>query len=474
MESWKVIVAICSGIVVLSAYVVYSSVVSDQEAKLRQEFIQRARGFIDEFRAKNSGGYDVGEARRLAAEAAKAFRRGEYGDALKLLEMAMETLEKAEKIEPKPWSICESNIMLNSPPEVEDFVPIGVTYIETEDHILQYTPDDPNWVQSCFIIVAVGETQDGEHTLLYQGRLPLTCVPCFEEALPGAFRIRVYVDGEWYYPITFVGPMYYDGEGRQFEYPTVYNYDTTGKYIQTLSYNREGREWIHIIRPLEGGGFRLEMHGYARSTFWMGKMEGPYIVHGVYHNNENLDIWGGFWEVGTMTLKLEMPDVGTYTFNGTFLFDRAVHRSYPGVGRGSVLAFTCLFAHQEEFDLMLSHSVNPSPGDYPSFQHQAKICFPNRGEWYPLLEFNLTDDGKLQPETFHITGVFEAGTVNITGRVFESWPAKWPIGRGTWWDPDGKRTWGRAFISWTGYIILNGQRIEVDAVGVAELTRFQP
>jgi len=474
LEQWKIVVVACVVIVAVSIYVVYTQVTTPSEPELEESLKEKARKFVEELRSKSSEGYDVREARRLAVKALKAYRQGDYESATKLLDLAIEVLEKAEKIEPKPWRICESNIMINDIPEVEDFVPIGVTYVETEDHVLEYVPDDPNWVQSCFIIVAIGESPDGEHTLLYQGRLPLTCVPCFEEALPGAFRIRLYIDGKWYYPVTFVGPMYYDGEGRQFEHPTVYNYDTTGKYIQTLSYNRERREWIHIIRPLEGEGFRLEMHGYARSTFWMGKMEGPYIVHGAYHNCENIDIWGGFWDVGITTITVEMPDLGSYTFNGTFLFDRAIHRSYPGIGRGAVLSFSCMFIHQDEFDIMLAHSVNPTPKDFPEFQHQAKICFPDRGEWYPLIEFNLTDSGGLQPEKFYLTGTFEAGTVNLTGEVFEFWPTRWGIQKGTWWNHNGKHAWGRAFIRWTGTVTINGETIVVDAVGVGEFTRFQP
>ena len=43
-----------------------------------------------------------------------------------------------------PWPIVKSNSWIRDPVTVQDFVPLGVTFIETEDHILRYT-DDPRW-----------------------------------------------------------------------------------------------------------------------------------------------------------------------------------------------------------------------------------------------------------------------------------------------------------------------------------------
>ncbi|RLE58848.1 MAG: hypothetical protein DRJ32_05695, partial [Thermoprotei archaeon] len=68
------------------------------------------------------------------------------------------------------WQITEEpNTYIVKIPSISDFVPIGVTYELHDDGLLTYT-DDPCWKQSCFILVAIGWTEDGKHTLMYQGR----------------------------------------------------------------------------------------------------------------------------------------------------------------------------------------------------------------------------------------------------------------------------------------------------------------
>jgi len=56
--------------------------------------------------------------------------------------------------------LIPANIDITDVPEISDFAPIGVVYELGDDGSLGYTPD-PAWVQSCFILVAVGRTEEG-------------------------------------------------------------------------------------------------------------------------------------------------------------------------------------------------------------------------------------------------------------------------------------------------------------------------
>ncbi len=69
-------------------------------------------------------------------------------------------------------------------------------------------------------------------------------------------------------------------------------------------------------------------------------------------------------------------------------------------------------------------------------------------------------------------GEFEGGYFNLTGKVVSFWLSRWAIGRGTWWSRDGMHSWGRAFIEWTGEIVINGMVMKVNATGVGEFTRY--
>ncbi len=362
----------------------------------------------------------------------------------------------------KSWPLTKSNSWIRDIPTAHDFVPLGIVHEETKDHILKNLPD-PHWGLQCFIYVGEGKTKDGKHTLIFQERVPIV----------GDMQHRIFLDGQWYLLPATKAPMYFDNEKRHFPYPTVYTLGETRTY---LSYDEQGRRWISRVE-VPGNGIVLEIEGKARGIpFWMGKPEGPYIIHGVSWDTEDIDIWGGFWDVGTFEANLTMPNE-SYTFYGNFLFDRAYHRSYYHAGGGSSISdFTCMYIHNDDFDLMFSHALNPSPIETPvSFQHQARINFPNRGEYFTFDNFEYSDDGGLQPSEFHISGVYEAGEVNLTGKAYGYWPPSgWEVGKGAWWDKDGKHTWGRAFIEWKGTITLNGETMNIDnALSIGEFTRFE-
>ena len=359
------------------------------------------------------------------------------------------------------WPLTENNSWIRDIPTLHDFVPIGVVHMETEDHILKNLPD-PKWGLQCFIFAGEGETEDGKHKLIVQARVPIE----------GSMQHRIYLDGQWYLLPATKAPMYFDDEKRIFPYPTVY---TSGETPTSLSYDEQGRRWILKIENPEHD-IILEIEGKARGIpFWMGKAEGPYIIHGVSWNVDDVDTWGGFWDVGTFEANLVIPGNGG-TFNGNFLFDRAYHRSYYQDGGGSHLTdFTCMHLHNENFDLMFSHSNNPSPIETPvPFQHQARINFLGGGEDFTFNNFEYCDDGGLRPNDFHLTGFYEGGEIDLIGVSYEFWPENWGVNKGAWWDDDGKHTWGRAFIEWSGTITLNGETINIDdALGVGEFTRFE-
>ncbi|HDI01422.1 MAG TPA: hypothetical protein ENF78_03240 [Candidatus Bathyarchaeota archaeon] len=382
------------------------------------------------------------------------------------------------------WPITEEpNTYITKQPTVDDLVPIGITYELTSSGLLTYTPD-PKWKQSCFILVAVGWTEDGQHMLFYQGRLPFTG--------EGSFRPRICIDGEYLTTVpTFSGGMYYRPDGVPevgLPYPTVY-VRGQGGYTEGISYDEEGRRWIHVIRPPagtpKGEGLELYFVGQALGVpFWMGPMEGPYIVHGAYSRVKDIDIWGGFWVSGTFEADLTVPGGGSYTFRGHFLFDRAAHRIYYGQSvsetgpirglTGGVLAFSCMVIFHDEFYIMISHSDNPTPADFPKFQHQGRINFPGQGLSFTFNGFTLESFGNpLQPDGFRLYGPFEDGYVDLEGQVVAYWPPKgWHVNTGTWWDPGAKHTWGRALINWTGTVSLGDEVIEVSgAMGVGEFTR---
>ena len=428
----------------------------------------RIREFRQEYSRRRWMGYDVFLAYEYYVRALNAYKRGDRDEAAKLFEEAVEALKEAEPLPSLPrrsWEVTDSNIMIEDVPSPSDFVPLGITYVRSRNGYIAYPSNEPRWKLSCFIYVAYGESEEGD-VFVYHGRLPFTG--------ESPHKPRIWLNGRWIYPFpTFYPPMYYD-EKRVM----VYNYDASHSYIQTLTYDPEKRLWIHEIKPVKGDGLRLRIVGRAMGkTFWMGRWDGPFIVHGVTFNKKDIDIWGGFWDIGEMTAELIL-DGRRYTFKGSFLFDRASHLTYyydsaRDGGAGAPLEFSCFYLCQDDFCLAVAHTDNPSPFDPPANpQHQARLNLFKENRSYPLTEFTLWDDGGIQPKTLYLVGRFEGGEIRIVGEPINYWPDRWKVSRGTWWNPEAYRAWGRATIYWTGNVTINGEVIEVDAYGIGEFTRY--
>ncbi|MGY4706649.1 hypothetical protein ACVNPS_02700 [Candidatus Bipolaricaulota sp. J31] len=362
--------------------------------------------------------------------------------------------------------LSPSDIGITDIPTGADFVPLGPVFELAGEGSLRYIPGH-DWVQSCFILVAVGKTDDGK-PFLFQGRLPFTG--------EGAFAPKVFLGGRWHVLPTFRGPLYYEASGP---ITTVYEFDTARRFRQSLAYDEGERTWTYRIEPLPGNtGLRFLLKGKALGTpFWMGKFSGPYIIHGVYTGCEAFDTWAGFWDIGTFEAEVSAPGRGTIVARGHFLFNRATHRAYPQGAcrrRGHVVSFSCLYLFQEGLSIALSHSENPSPLEPPvPFQHQARINFPYEGKSFPLTGFRFGDDGGLQPAAFHLEGEFAEGSLELDGEVLLFYPGRWGVSVGAWWAPEGKHVWGRAVIRWRGKVIWNGREIPLDATGWGEFTRFR-
>ena len=479
----SLLVALCVTVLVLSALLFLKTSHEITPHELKQKYAK----FKEEYAKKKSQGYDLGEATWWLKEARKEYFEGNYEKANEYLDKAILALEGAERIDfsvpevpESGWNITEEpNTLIEKIPTIKDWVPIGITYNLEENNLLRYIPGYP-WQQSCFIFVAIGKSREGD-TLFYQGRLP------FE----GGFAPRINVNGEYLRSVpVFRGGMYYYEDGTEgYPYPTVVVYGTKG-YKEILAYDEENQTWYHEIIPPDENGLKIKIRAKALGTpFWMGPQEGPYIVHGAFSGTKDIDAWGGFWVVGRFEGKVKLPYKEEKEFSGYFLFDRATHiayyaqQEYQGEycrealcpARGGVVEFSCLAIFHENFTITLCDSTNPTPVNFPKFQHQGRINYIFN-ESYPFNHFILKSFGeKLQPSGFELKGNFENGSVNLTGTAIEYWPPKgWGRVEGTWWDPEGKRTWGRAFISWKGELKFRGETIKVeDAIGIGEFTRFE-
>ncbi len=416
-------------------------------------------------------GYDVTQAKYYLLSAIYYYREGNLEKALEFFDRAREALESAELLASLPereWSIAESTVEIDRIPTTWDVVPIGSVFVETGGGYLDYPRNDDHWKLSCFIFFAVGQTEDGSE-FFYQGRLPL-------KPEEGPFRPKIYVDGRWIQlDSVFAGPLYFDG-GEEFGLPTLYQYDLSGRYVQTLSYDEERRLWMHRIESVGGGEAILDVRVQAVGVpMWIGEWNGSLIIHGVYPRQRDLDLWGAFWDVGFMEGSINVGGE-RHEVSGFFVFDRASHRTYsmpPTGNAGAPLAFSCMVICQEDLCVLVSHSENPSPLDIGvSFEHQMRINLLDLNLSVATTDFELWDDGSIQPSQLRIVGRFDGGWFNLTGYVVEFWPERWAVGKGTWWDEDGLFSWGRSFSRWVGEIVVGNQTIHVDAWGAGEFTRY--
>ncbi len=432
---------------------------------------QALRELAREIAEKRRQGYDVTEAEYYLLSAVYYHKAGETDRAFELFKKAREALKNADLLATLPereWPITESAVEIEKIPTLWDVVPLGAVFVETDGGYLAYPRNDKHWKLSCFIVIAVGQTEDGSE-FFYQGRLPL-------KPEEGPFRPRIYLDGEWVYPnLTFAGPLYFD-EGEKFGLPTVYQYDVSGRYVQTLSYDEERHVWIHTIESVESGEALLEMTVQAVGVpMWLGEWNGSMLIHGVYPKQRDLDLWGGFWDVGFMQGSVKQGGE-SHEVSGFFVFDRASHRTYsmpPAGNAGAPLAFSCMVICQEDLCILISRSENPSPLNVGfSFEHQMRINFFDLNLSVATTDFEFSDDGSIQPSSFRVVGRFDGGWFNLTGYVVEFWPERWAVGKGTWWDEDGLFSWGRSFSRWVGEIVLGNETIHVDAWGAGEFTRY--
>ncbi len=416
---------------------------------------------------RKSEGYATELAEYYAARARYYAALNRRSDAEEAVREAWEALIKAELAAPvndTDWPLLDGALGIDREPSAWDFVPLGRVFVKAPGGWLTYPRNDRRWVLSCFIIIAVGETADGK-LIAYQGRLPLS-------ASEHPFTPRIYVDGEWRIPrrLVFAGPLYYDAGGR-YDGPAVYEHDLTGRFTEYIAYIPSRHLWRHAI-VADNGTTLLELVIRGKYTMWISDWKKGLVVHGVYPKANGFDAWGGFWVIGpaNLTLRLGGREVRA---SGYAVFDRASHRSYPSIPkrRGAPVSFTCMAAWAPGFAMAVSQSTNPSPLRPPGpMEHQARIWVNSRE--YKLSEYKLEDDGGLQPRVFRLYTVGDGRVeVNLTGRVFMYWPPRWLGGEGTWWSSNVAYTWGRAFIRWRGYVIVNGTRVNVDAVGVAEMTR---
>lgn len=295
------------------------------------------------------------------------------------------------------------------------------------------------------------------------------------------------LDKQWHI-LDVKKPLYWDNEQRIYQYPTAYS-DSSGAYIQSISYNEAQRQWIYGLSSKSDTGISLDIVSYPRGIpLWLGKPEGPYTIYGVTEYKQDIVTWGGFFDVGYFSAQFRTAAV-IDSFYGGFLYDRAYHRVYfnnsaqgTGAEDGIVPTYSYIGIQQEEFVLMVAQNEKPPdcPVDPPvSFLRQGRINFSLADESYTFDNFTYEDIAYvdtmgLQPKKQTIQGSYEAGVVNITGEAFKFWPPQWWVYKGTYWDSTLHYSWGRGYYVWDGYITFHGDTIKLkDCFGGGEFTRHQ-
>ncbi|RLI41323.1 hypothetical protein DRO64_07665 [Candidatus Bathyarchaeota archaeon] len=370
------------------------------------------------------------------------------------------------------WEIVDSNSMITDIPTVHDFVPLGITFEESNDHSLKFIhPFEKAW--TCFIAFGIGKTSDGNNTVIFHNALP---------QLYGKGIVRIHFNDNLYL-INLQAPLYFDSGGRIYKYPTVYCYGKfkSIKYVVSVSYYERTRLWIHVIKPLESSnGIKLEIEAKARGApLWFGKSRGPYTLFGFYTLKKDVDIWSSFWDPGTFKGNLTIPGRGSFRISGSFIFVRSIHM--PFRGEDPPLGFPAqgqyVWIQQEDLDLMIGYVPNPAPEIIREFKSYSygRINFPNRRLTFRFDEFKYFDSGGPKPFEMRIIGKYEKGVVNLTGKPFDYFPkGRWDWKHeGIWWGRGKRASWGRTFSIWTGIITLDGETIKVNAIGISEHHRVE-
>ncbi len=420
-------------------------------------------------------GYDILYEQYLLLKARYYYSHGYVERAWDLIYKVGKLLEKpllAPEIDQHVFIPVDNSVNETRAPTINDFLPIGLIFGLSPRGYLVYPRNDLSWKLSCYIIVAVGKTSDGK-IITYQGRFPMMIKE-------NPFKPRFSIGNKIFVPnIVFAGPIYVDNTTK-YGGPTIYEYDISGRYMERLTYIVNERTWIHeIVNVMENKTILFIKAKAIGAPMWLGNGYNEMFIHGVYAYSKDFDMWLGFWDVGEMTGYINIKGK-MLTFKGFFVFDRASHRPYNTTqATGMPLAFSCIVLYQKGLTIMITNSSNLSPLIPPvTFEHELRLNIYDKDDkkWITitLTNFNFTDNGGLQPSRFSITLNTDDIRINIVGKVIGWWPQKWPIYKGTWWNPKAGSSWGRAFIYWSGEIIYKNKVIEVNALGAGEFTRYTP
>ncbi|WFO74906.1 hypothetical protein J4526_07490 [Desulfurococcaceae archaeon MEX13E-LK6-19] len=476
-NGWKILSIILIIALVLSiGYIVYDKLIVERMGG-GSPSLKEVASFLREVAELERKGYDVYYVEYLLLSARYHYANGDKETAIELFHKARDELENVVLLPVLPsinYSVADNTLYIKKIPGKWDFVPLGTVFVLSQRGYLVYPRNDRSWKLSCFIIIAIGFDENNQPVFMYQGRLPL--IP--REVPLGGFVPKIYVDGEWIEPddMRFVGPLYYDDGSGRYGYPTVYEYDLSGRYLEYLMYIPHNRTWIHEIVDVVEDKTLLEIRAQAiGAPMWLGIWNETYLPHGVYAKARGVDLWAGFWDIGIMEARVYIGGKER-VYHGVFVFDRASHRAHQAASEknlGSPLAFSCMVIYQPGINIMIASSENPSPWD-PGFhlEHQVRINLLDQRLVLDTTNFTLQDDGNPQPRIFRLYGTLSNGYFNLTGEVIGYWPEKWVVSQGVWWNNEGAAVWGRAFIHWTGVIVVNGHKINIDAYGAGEFTRY--
>jgi len=361
--------------------------------------------------------------------------------------------------------VVRSNTHIRSQITAFDFVPLGHGLIQNPDESLALSDEAP-WYAQNFAPFGMGESDDG-HTIIYHNALNVKASRC------GA-HYWVSVDGSAWLKRSMESSVYYDKLGIKFDarFPTIYV--EVDEYFMYLSYDENTRTWHYKVNSPDG---YINATAKAYSIpFWMGKPNGPYVVQGLYYNQEDVDLWGGYVDFCTVVTDSNFIDGVDRRYYGVMAMDREYHRehSLPFEGGGWKGCFSAMSLHTDDVDFAVLQAVNPIDGsdNYEGipFEHQGRLNFASRGKDFTFNDFQYSDNGEVPPNNFHLEGLYDGGYVNLTATSFQTF--SWEKGNPTWWNPDLHTYWGRNFVLWNGEITLDQETVRIsDAFGFMEGTR---